>query len=55
MKNLKNLVAKRISVVDYTVTPQNWSEAVRHAEKLQDENGKRDIATEKFIESFGNY
>ena len=45
MKDLKNLVRESLSLI----TPQNWLEAVRHAEKLQDEDGKRDIATEKFI------
>ena len=51
MKDLKNLVRESLSLI----IPQNWLEAVRHAEKLQDEDGKRDIATEKFIESLVIY
>lgn len=34
------------------VTPENWKQAVKHAENLQEQAAKQDIAVERFVESF---
>lgn len=34
------------------VTKENWTNAVRHAEKLQSDDAARDIVTDNFIDSF---
>ena len=36
MKYLKSMVRESLSLI----TPKNWLESVRHAEKLQDDDGK---------------
>ena len=48
MANLKVLVKEALSLI----TPQKWMEAVRHAEQVQDEDARQDIAAEHFVESF---
>ena len=48
MRDLKPLLEESLT----HVTQHNWTKAVRHAEELRDQDGKRDIAAEKFIESF---
>ena len=34
------------------VTPQNWMQAVNHAEQLQEEDAKQGIAVDHFLDSF---
>lgn len=45
---LKLLVKEALSIV----TPENWKQAVKHAENLQEQDAKQDIAVDKFVESF---
>ena len=48
MANLKILVREAMN----QITPQNWMQAVRHAEQLQEEDTELDIATDHFVDSF---
>ena len=48
MASLKVLVEEALRVI----TPHNWMEAVRHAERIQQEDTTQDIAAENFVESF---
>ena len=45
---LKLLVEEALN----SVTAENWKQAVRHAEQLQEQDAKQDIAVERFVESF---
>ena len=35
-----------------SITEENWRKAVAHAEKIQEEDARRDIVVDKFIDSF---
>lgn len=48
LAQLKLLVEEALSMV----TPDNWKEAVKHAEKLQEEDIKQDTAVERLVDSF---
>ena len=48
MTKLKNLTREAMS----SITPKNWSDAVQHAEKLQDNDAKLDVAVDHFVDSF---
>ena len=48
MADLKPLLKEAIN----QVTAQHWSKAVQHAEQLQEEDSKNDIAFDHFVESF---
>lgn len=45
---LKPLVEEAVD----SITPENWKQAVRHAEELQEQDARQDIAVERFVESF---
>ena len=48
MADLKILVKESLN----NVTPQNWVQTVNHAEQLQEEDAKQDIAVDHFLDSF---
>lgn len=48
MADLKLLVKEALSCV----SAENWAQAVRHAEDLQEKDAQSDIAVEHFVESF---
>ena len=48
MKDLKGLLQGALDMI----TVENWSKAVKHAENLQHEDAKMDIARDTYIDSF---
>ena len=48
MTDLKQLVDESLN----EVTAEDWEGAVRHAEQVQDNDARSDIAIEHFVESF---
>lgn len=48
MADLKLLVREAMSLV----TPENWMQAIQHAERLQEEDTQQDIAVAHLVESF---
>lgn len=48
MAELKSLVREAL----HHITEQNWMAAVQHAERLQDEDARRDIAVDHFTDKF---
>ena len=48
MADLKPLLKEAVS----NITPGNWMLAVRHAEQLQDEDARQDIAVDHVVDSF---